>query len=579
MTFRRNPDYVDVMNTDLRDGRQAPGYSMRDPENPTSIDWILDHARKLKSARYDILEAGFAVGGEEEQRIISEVGKVCLEGIDDPQVFNPQVAAMSFMLNLKKPDEYRQSLDAAFQSINSLIECNRGRITMLVSTSPLMRKNSTRMSKPEIIENAQASGEYVVREFAKRCGYPNLQYYIEGATQTEPDFLIDVNRAIIQAIFSTAKKEGFKTEELTIVASLPDTTGVARPSHYGKMFAQVHQEIPEIKKYGVITSAHCHNDRGNAVANSVEAVENGARQVEVTTLGIGERCGNASASEVVCQLHEYEDDLDYVEYGVNRSALQDCAESLSRITGHTILPNQPLHGINANATAAGIHQNAQNKDDKTYNAIDVREYGNDADKILLSAMSGLNTVRALLMAKGLKLDEGEYRQLTRELKDQETRSLTIEQFIAKYVAIPERVRGFEFQDFTHGGIKLMDDTFHYAGGDTEQVQFQVTWQNGRDHESELLTSESTTGLIDATKRAYEAFLGQLIEFKSYNITPSSEVSSSAEVVADISMLVDGKFVRGLGVSHDQNRAAARAIANGLNRLPQTRERVSQTPGK
>ncbi|MBD3270693.1 hypothetical protein GF376_04150 [Candidatus Peregrinibacteria bacterium] len=576
MKLSNDPNKVYVLNTDLRDGRQAPGYSMRDPENLESIDWILDHAKVLKKAQYDVLEAGFPAGGAEEKKIIKEVGKICIEGVDNPNIHNPSVAAMSFMLNLKKPNDYRESLDAAFESIDQLIQYNRGRITMLVSTAPKLREHSTGMSKGEILENAVESGRYVVEEFAKRGGYPNLQYYIEGATQTEPDFLLEVNRKLIMSVIEASQKEGIDAGQINLVASQPDTTGVARPSHYGRLFKTLHQAIPEIQKYGVITSAHCHNDRDNAVANTIAAVENGARQVEVTTLGIGERAGNASSTSVISQLHDFSGEIGGVTHGIDRSVLHDCAKSLSRITGHRINPNQPIHGSNANATGAGIHQNAVAKAPDSYNSLDATDYGNVTERLLLTSMSGKNAVRGLLELKGLTLDSKTYTELTRQLKDQEAGQLTADQFIEKYIAIPGKVRAFEEQDLANGGMNLDSESFAYFGSEQNQnVQFRLVWKNGQQKVSEIFKEQSDKGVVDAAKKAFESLVKKDIKLSGYKeYIPEDNLTSGSEVVIDVTLEIEDQFVRGLGCSRDHNRAAIKAMANALNRINEIKERIS-----
>jgi 2-isopropylmalate synthase len=568
--LRAGENQVYVMNTDLRDGRQAPFYSMKDNENPESIDSILEHARLLAEAGYDVIEGGFPAGNPDEEKIIREVGKIVMENYNPLKRFSHQtVAAMAFMLNLKKSNDYRESLESAFRSIEELIQYHKGRITMLVSTAPKLREHSTGMTQAEIIENAVASTEYVIGEFAKRGGNPDLQYYVEGASQTEPDFLIEVNRAVIMAFYRALEKTQIDPSKATLVASQCETTGVAYPDHYGKLFKLLLEEIPEIRERGVILSAHCHNDRGNAVANTFKAVENGARQVEVTTLGIGERTGNADASLVLCQLTDTLNNLG-VTLDVELGRLHDLALSIASITGHQINPNQPIHGVNANSTGAGIHQNAVLKNRDTYNSLDVEKFGHKSELIMLTSMSGNNAVKRVLKQAGLFLKDELVKQLAKELK-KEAGQLKPNQFIRKYVARPELVRSFEKEDLTSGKMTLLKDSFNYQGSEGEQkVSFKVIKQNGAETISELLEASSAEGLVDAIRKALEKLQGCSVKLSDFyeNIPDHNSVNSGSEIVIDITLEVNGMKIRGLGVSVDQNRAAAKAMINALNRIDQ-----------
>jgi isopropylmalate/homocitrate/citramalate synthase len=532
---------------------------MRDPENPDSIQWILNHAKLLDDAGYDVIEAGFPVG-EKEIQIVSEVGTNTQKAV---------IAAMSFMK--------QKSLEGAFRSIDKLIPQNRGRITMLVSTAPKLRESSVRMGKEEIIANARESLRYVFTQFINRGGNPNLQYYVEGATQTEQDFLLAVNQTMVEEAMKFCDEKHISPSDITLVASQPDTCGVAMMGAYRRMMKMLRKNIPQFADDTFQLSAHCHNDHGLAVANSLEAIEGGARQIEVTTLGIGERCGNADASSVISAIEENMKESH--SHSVDISRLHDTALHLSAITGHIIQPNHPIHGINANRTEAGIHAATVTRDVSAYNAVNVRHYGNHTDAIALGAMSGKNIVSTVLRQQGVSINETMMAKLLNGLKTSETGSLSPEEFILKYMANPDMASALESEDKEKGGMTVGKEHFRYSGGDIETVQFQLASQNGAEHWSELIESASENGLVDAVLKGFEKWLrskdklgpDERLELSNYKMPVKQTGGSDSDVVVSLNLSrkngdtpVDTR--RGFGVSADQNLAAAKAIINAWNRM-------------
>ena len=448
---------------------------------------------------------------------------------------------------------------------------------MLVSTAPKLRESSVRMGKEEIISSARESLRYVFTEFLNKGGNPNLQYYIEGATQTEPDFLLDVNKAMVEEALRFCDEKHISPSDIKLVASQPDTCGVAMMGKYRRMMSMLRENIPQFADGTFQLSAHCHNDHGLAVANSLEAIEGGARQIEATTLGIGERCGNADASSVISAIEEHMKGQH--SHSVDISRLHKTALHLSAITGHAINPNHPIHGANANRTEAGIHANAISRDRSAYNALDVRSYGNRTEDIALGAMSGKNTVSTVLRQHGVIVNEAVLAEVLKQLKTSETGSLNPEDFILKYMANPQMASALESEDREKGGMTVGKEHFHYSGGDVESVQFRLASKNGENHWSESIEGSSDKGVVDAVLKGLENWLrstGKLnpderLELSNYKMPVEQTGGSDSDVVVSLNIThINGdtpvNMRRGFGVSADQNLAAAKAIVNAWNRM-------------
>jgi 2-isopropylmalate synthase len=342
-----------IFDTTLRDGEQAPGFSLR-------IDEKLKMARQLKTLGVDIIEAGFPIASEADAEAVRMVST---------HVQGPVIAALA---RCHSKDVER----AAW----ALAPAPRRRIHVFIATSDLHLERKLRMSRDECLRVAMAAVR-LARNYTD-----DVQFSAEDATRTDPDFLWQMIEAVIQA--------GAKT------INLPDTVGYATPDEVGAFFQRVIARVPSSDQ--VTFSAHCHDDLGLAVANTLSAISSGARQVECTVNGIGERAGNASLEEIVMAIRVRNDRLPY-ETAVNTREIFAASQLLTALTGEGVQANKAIVGRNAFAHEAGIHQDGMLKDRRTYEIMRPEEVGVSAT-LVLGKHSGRHAVQRRCEQIGHTLD-------------------------------------------------------------------------------------------------------------------------------------------------------------------------------
>ncbi len=340
---QRDPNRVIVFDTTLRDGEQAPGFSM-------SAEAKLEMARALRDLGVDIIEAGFAAaspGDEEAVRIVSG------------EVEGPVFCSLS-----------RATESDIIAAHRALSHNRRRRIHIFLGTSPIHRKAKFNMTADEVLAQAIRSVEFA-REL-----FDDIEFSAEDAIRTEPEYLGDVLEAVAAAGATTL--------------NIPDTVGYATPAEIHALFASIHRRIaprfPEI-----ILSAHCHDDLGMAVANTLSAVQAGARQVEVAINGIGERAGNCALEEVVMALRTRADQFGLTT-GVDTTKLVSTSRLLSALTESHVPRNKAIVGVNAFAHEAGIHQHGVLVDARTYEIMLPQDVGFDGTSFVLGKHSGRHAV-------------------------------------------------------------------------------------------------------------------------------------------------------------------------------------------
>jgi 2-isopropylmalate synthase len=342
-----------IFDTTLRDGEQAPGFSLR-------IDEKLKMARQLKTLGVDIIEAGFPIASEADAEAVRMVST---------HVQGPVIAALA---RCHSKDVER----AAW----ALAPAPRRRIHVFIATSDLHLERKLRMSRDECLRVAMAAVR-LARNYTD-----DVQFSAEDATRTDPDFLWQMIEAVIHA--------GAKT------INLPDTVGYATPDEVGAFFQRVIARVPSSDQ--VTFSAHCHDDLGLAVANTLSAISSGARQVECTVNGIGERAGNASLEEIVMAIRVRNDRLPY-ETAVNTREIFAASQLLTALTGEGVQANKAIVGRNAFAHEAGIHQDGMLKDRRTYEIMRPEEVGVSAT-LVLGKHSGRHAVQRRCEQIGHTLD-------------------------------------------------------------------------------------------------------------------------------------------------------------------------------
>jgi 2-isopropylmalate synthase len=354
-----------IFDTTLRDGEQAPGFSLRPAEK-------LQLARQLDALGVDIIEAGFPIASPADAEAVRRIST---------EVRRPVVACLARC--------HRADLEKAAWSIEPAA---RGRIHTFIATSDLHLEAKLRMTREQCLDAAVESVRFA------RQHTDDVQFSAEDATRSDLDFLCRVVEQVIAAGATTI--------------NLPDTVGFSMPEETREFFTRIRERVPNVDK--AVFSTHCHDDLGLAVANSIAAVHGGARQVECTVNGIGERAGNAALEEIVMTFHVRRDRMPY-EVGIVHKEIYPSSEMLIKLTGQAVQVNKAIVGRNAFAHEAGIHQDGILKDRRTYEIIKAEDVGAPWNPLVLGKHSGRHAVLRRCNDLGLGVDTPELADIYRAL--------------------------------------------------------------------------------------------------------------------------------------------------------------------
>jgi 2-isopropylmalate synthase len=405
-------DRVTVFDTTLRDGEQAPGFSLRVPEK-------LQLARLLDDLGVDVIEAGFPIASEADAEAVRMVSA---------DLKRPVVAALA---RCRKED-----IERAGQALQG---GHRTRIHTFIATSDLHLDRKLHISREHCLEAATAA-------VSQARGYTdNVQFSAEDATRSDFDFLCRVVESVIKAGATTV--------------NLPDTVGYSTPDEIYEFFHAILSRVPNSDK--AIFSAHCHDDLGLAVANTLAALRAGARQVECTINGIGERAGNASLEEIVMATKVRADRLPY-ENGIHTEKIFATSQLLTALTGEPVQANKAIVGRNAFAHEAGIHQDGMLKDRRTYEIMRPEDVGVPATTLVLGKHSGRHAVQHRVQQLGLELSRLELDRLYRRMVALADQQKTVSD--AELVQIVADLRAPEPAPSAQG-------TGHRHGSGTEEVGY------------------------------------------------------------------------------------------------------------
>lgn len=508
-------DIVRIFDTTLRDGEQAPGASM------TLAEKVM-LAQLLDRMGVDILEAGFPVSSPHQFESVQAVAEAARR---------PVIAALARAVTV--------DLQAA---IDALQGAQHPRIHTFIATSDIhltakfgeAKYGTTLAEKRRTILKMAVEAVQMARAFT-----PDVEFSAEDAGRTDPGYLCDVLAAVVEAGATTL--------------NIPDTTGYCLPHEYGALFARVRAMIPDTR---VVLSAHCHDDLGLATANSLAAVAAGARQVECTLNGLGERAGNASLEEVVMALHTRGEAFG-VATNIVAAQLMDASRAAQQATGFPVAPNKAIVGRNAFAHEAGIHQHGILKNRATYEIMRPEDVGQDPDAgIRLGRHSG----RAGLFSRLEKIGA----TLT---------SLNLDDIYERFVLLADRKKELYDTDLRH----LLSSSSPDAVMPAYQLQhFRVLVETGQDPKADVTvfekhegTTSTTTGTgdgpVSALYSALDAATGQPHELVSYSIR---SVSEGADAVGEVTALIghSGAFFRGVARHTDVLQASAEAYLDALNQL-------------
>lgn len=354
-------NHITIFDTTLRDGEQSPGYSMNKQEK-------LRLALQLEKLGVDVIEAGFPIASDGDYETVREIGKI---------IKNSSVAALC----RTRPGDLERA-------VSSLEFAAKPRIHTFIATSDIHLKYKLRQTREEVLESAVKAVEYA------RSHYDDVEFSAEDASRSDPDFLIEIFTAVIEAGASTI--------------NIPDTVGYALPWEYAELIKTLKNSIPNINQ--AVISVHCHNDLGLGVANSLMAVQEGARQIECTVNGIGERAGNASLEEVVMAIETRKNDMNF-STSIHTREIYPSSQLLAEITGKGVQPNKAIVGENAFAHEAGIHQHGVLNNPLTYEIMTPESVGITSNRMVLGKHSGRAALGKKLEQLGYTLQKEELNQV------------------------------------------------------------------------------------------------------------------------------------------------------------------------
>jgi 2-isopropylmalate synthase len=493
-----------IFDTTLRDGEQAPGASLNQREK-------LEIAEALMHLGVDIIEAGFPVSSQGELESVKQIAKV---------IKGPVICGLARAI--------KQDIDAAYKGVKY---AKRPRIHVFLATSKIHMQYKLQKAEEEILRLAVESVKYA----KKLC--QDIEFSPEDASRTERLFLYKVIEAVIGAGATTV--------------NIPDTVGYAEPDGYGDLIKAIKGNVPNINK--AIISVHCHNDLGLAVANSLSAVKNGARQVECTINGIGERAGNASMEEIVMGIKTRKDVFSNVKTQINTTQLYKISRLVSKLTGFVVAPNKAIVGGNAFRHEAGIHQDGVLKERSTYEIIKPEDVGFTGTGIVLGKHSGRHALNERLKELGFNLTTEQLDKVAMRFKELADKKKTV--FDDDLISIVED----EFKPIKPIW-KL--DSFVINSGTKVTPNAEVALE----YKNKVLSVKSTgDGPVDACFKAIDKITGVKGELQDYRI---EAVTKGKDALGEVSLKLKakGKMVTARGSSTDIIEASVRAYINALNKI-------------
>jgi 2-isopropylmalate synthase len=499
----RASNHVVVFDTTLRDGEQSPGASM-------NLDEKIKIALLLEEMGVDVIEAGFPIASNGDFEAVREIAKL---------------VEKSTVCGLSRAG--RLDIDRAWEAVQ---HAARPRIHTFISTSPLHMKFKLQM-EPEQVHQAVIDSVSHARNLC-----PDVEWSCEDGSRTEHDFLC---RTVESAI-----KAGART------INVPDTVGYAVPEEYGALIRMLFDRVPNIDK--AIISVHCHNDLGLAVANSLAAVGAGARQVECTINGLGERAGNASLEEIVMALRTRQDAMPYAT-GVRTEYITRASRLVSAITGFVVQPNKAIVGANAFAHESGIHQDGMLKHAGTYEIMTPASVGLNKSTLVMGKHSGRHAFKVKLKDLGFELGDNAVNDAFRRFKD-----------------LADRKKDVYDEDI----VALVDDEIQHGQERIKFVSLQVIAGSKGPQTADLeldvdgvrrSAKTEGNGPVDATFNAIKAMVPHNARLQLYQV---HAVTEGTDAQAEVTVRLDesGKSVNGQGADPDTLVASARAYIHALNKL-------------
>ena len=502
-------DRIIIFDTTLRDGEQSPGASLDNKKK-------LEIAKQLESLRADVIEAGFPISSPGDFQSVKTIAK---------EIKKISVCALARAV--------KKDIDAAY---NAVKYAKKPRIHVFLATSKIHMKYKLKKAENEILKAAVWGVKYAKQKVK------DVEFSPEDASRTDRDFLYKVIEAVIDAGATTV--------------NIPDTVGYSVPTEFGALIRGIKENVPNIDK--AVISVHCHNDLGLGVSNSMAAILNGARQVECTINGIGERAGNASLEEVVMSMATRKDIFNF-KTNVKTKEIYKTSRLVSKLTGIPVQPNKAIVGANAFAHEAGIHQDGLLKERRTYEIMRPQDVGFGDTKLVLGKHSGRHALGVRLKKLGYTLTEQEIGRAFIRFKKLADKKKEI--FDDDLATIVEDEIGTAPKIF-----KLI--SFYITSGNKVIPSATVTLK----HKGKTLTAKSIgDGPVDACYKAVEKILGIKPKLLGYNL---SAVTAGKDALGEVSVRMKIKKVEvgGRGASTDVVEASLKAYLDALNKFKSLKRR-------
>ena len=504
-------DKLIIFDTTLRDGEQSPGASMTKDEK-------VRIAKILEKMRVDIIEAGFAIASQGDFEAVQAVAKA---------VKDSTVCSLARALD--------KDIDRAGEAIKNT---NSARIHTFIATSDIHMQMKLRMTPDEVVSQAVRS----VKRATKFTN--NIEFSPEDAGRSDIDFLCRIIEATIDAGATTI--------------NIPDTVGYNIPHQFGETMRELIERVPNSDK--AIFSAHCHNDLGLAVSNSLSAVLNGARQIECTINGLGERAGNTSLEEVVMAVRTRQD-IFGCDTNIDTKNILAASRLVSSITGFVVQPNKAIVGANAFAHEAGIHQDGILKHRETYEIMKAEDVGWHANTLVMGKHSGRNAFKVRMSELGVEFDSDE------ELNNA----------FSRFKALADKKHDIFDEDLQ----ALVTEAQAEATEVIRLISLKVCTESGKENTADITllidgkeksASAKTSGAVDATFNAILSLVDIEPTLQLYSVTNVTQGTDSLGEV-NVRLEYEGKIVNGQGVDTDIITSSAKAYVHALNKVMENVERA------
>ncbi|UCG81954.1 MAG: 2-isopropylmalate synthase [Desulfobacterales bacterium] len=495
-----------IFDTTLRDGEQIPGACLNPREK-------LEVALQLARLGVDAIEAGFPISSPGDFEAVKAIAE---------KVKGPTIVALARAV--------REDIDAAWNAIKG---AEKARIHVFLPSSDIHIQKKFGTDRKKQLERGLEALKYA----KSLC--PEIEYSPEDASRTDPEYLVKVVEQVVAAGAT--------------VVNIPDTVGYAVPEQFGQLIAYLKENVSDIDR--IVLSVHCHNDLGLATANTLAAIENGARQVECTMNGLGERAGNASLEELVMAINTRKDYFNFFTT-VNTREIMKSSKLVSRLMGMPVQANKAIVGANAFAHSSGIHQDGILKDRSTYEVIRPEDVGITAHAMVLTARSGRHALKQKISEMGYDLGKQEFKAVYDQfLSVADKKKRVYDEDVAVIV------QDVIFAQIDHGRLYELE-SYKVATGNGEVPEARVRIQR---EEVILEASAQGDGPIDAIFKAIDKVVGAYHKLEDFQVKAVTE-TKEAMGVATVRVSREGFRTLGRGSSTDILKASAKAYVQAINRL-------------